>query len=715
MRGKVQKIKKRQPPSGISPHGTRLAQVALCLMLCAVPLVYLPGIYDYFLLPKLFAFYFCLALVCLGWLLQTRWGRDLRLIATPLSMPALGLMAAALLASLATTHLLDTTVELLNQAALLILLFGIAHVLTLKHIRPILWSSALTGLAVALVGILQYHDLDIFGIPSNAPPSATFANRNLAAEYLICVIPLSGLLFLTARRRAALLVSGLSATLMGVFLVYTRTRGAWVGLAAALLCLGGLLAFWPGLRRPLREALRPEMDRHKKRTALAFLVLFLALSALPPIRDAGTDQGQPHLPETKAEALATATSVFQKEAMKDESISQRLAFWRGTLRMVADHPLLGVGPGGWIRAYPPYDRGATITTNGYHRRPHNDYLWIASEYGLIGLGIYLWLLVAGLRCLLAMAQNQDPFHRIAAPFLALSLLAILGAAFFAFPKEQPQTALFPYLILGLAASASTRRQIQPRAQSVGPLLLAGLLLISLGALELTRRRIAFDWYYLRAFANGVYVQRWPTVLAEAQSAQEYGVFRSDLLFAKGLALQNLGRYTEAEEVYRQTLAYAPHAWYAHDGLGFVSLQQGRLQEALTHCQAALALCPSATYIHTNLGVAHQQMGNAEQAEKEFRTVLRVTPSDLEAHLNLGGLYRFRGQLDSSIVHYEQALRVNPAVPLAHLFLGNALYEQNRYPEALSAYRTYLRLLPDATPNLQFVKERIALCEEKTKK
>jgi tetratricopeptide (TPR) repeat protein len=694
-------------------------------MVFAVPLVYLPGIYDYFLLPKLFAFYLCLALACLGWLIQTRWGQNAPLARSPLLLPALCLMAVALLSSAGTTHPLDTLVELVNQAALVILLLVAASTLTLHNCRPVLWSSALTGLAVALIGILQYHGLDIFGIPSNAPPSATFANRNLAAEYLICAIPLSALLFLTARRQIALWTSGLSAALMGVLLVYTRTRAAWVGITGALLCLGALLIFWPGLRRLAREAVGGCMDRSKGRAGVGLLLLFLLLSALPPlgtIWNSGTQESRSpdflssrfKLPETKAGVVSTAASVFQKEAMKDASVTQRLAFWKGTLRMVADHPLLGVGPGGWIRAYPPYDGGATITPEGYHRRPHNDYLWIASEYGLLGLGVYLWLLIVAFKCLLDAARGPDHPSRIAAWMFALSLLSILGAAFFGFPKEQPQTALFPYLILGLAASASGRR-VEPRARPVGSLLLTGLLLISLVGLELTRRRIAFDRHYLRAFSYGVSAQNWPAVLTEAQRAQEYGVFRSDLLFFKGLAQQNLGRFSEAEAAYRQTLAFAPHTWYAHDGLGFVYLHTGRLQDALAHCQTALSLCPGATYIHTNMGVIHQQMGNAEQAEKEFRMVLRTTPNDVEAHLNLGSLYRLRGQLDSAVVHYRQALRINPAIPLAHLILGNALYDQNSYGEALSAYGAYLSLSPGDTTNLQFVKERMALCEEEVKK
>ncbi len=674
-------------------------------MVCAVPLAFSSEIYEPAWVPKLLALHLCVALACLGWLLQTRRRQDLCPISSPLLPPALCLMGIALLSALGTPHPPEAMAKLLNQATLLVLLWVVANALSTEQFRPMLWSSALTGLAVALIGVLQYHGLAFLGIPSAAPPSATFVNRNFAAEYLICAIPLSGLLFLTARRQVVLLVSGLSTALMSVYLVYTRTRSAWVGLAGALLCVGGLLALSSGLRRPALETLRGLMDRRKRMLAWGFFALFAFLSALPAPRAA--------LPEAKANLAATAASLFQQDAIKDASITERLTFWGNTLRMVADHPLLGVGIGGWARVYPLYDRGVAISTKASVSQTHNDYLCIASEYGLIGLGVYLWFLIVGFGCLLKMARSPSPFSHIAALMFALSLLSILGDALFAFPKDQPHAVMFPYLLFGLAAGATARRRTTPGLSTTHILVPVILLVISLGALELTRRRVGFDQRYLRAVIQGG-SRNWPALLKEAQAALQYGTFRPHILVLKGDALKNLRRDGEAEAAYRQALAYAPHVWETHERLGSLYVQQGRLEEALLHCQTALSLCPSTLDSRNNLGVIYLQKRDFDRAEESFRTVLRASPNSAGAYLNLGNTHAARGQLDSALVCYQKAAALQPDLAQAHVALGNVSYTLSHYPEALSAYQSFLKLEKGDQTLSRFVKERIVLCERQLK-
>ena len=186
-------MKRHQPlkVSDPSPSGGRLVVVALCAMTCAVPLVYPPpGVYGYGHMLKLLVLHLCIALASLGWLWQTRWGRDPRLTSGPLLLSALCLMGVVLLSAPGAPHPLGTLAELLDQAALIVLLFIAAQALPLQRTGPILWTSATTGLGVALIGILQYHNLAFVNIPTNGPPSATFGYRNYAAMYLICAMPL---------------------------------------------------------------------------------------------------------------------------------------------------------------------------------------------------------------------------------------------------------------------------------------------------------------------------------------------------------------------------------------------------------------------------------------------------------------------------------------------------------------------------------------------
>ncbi len=724
--------------------GSRVVVMSLCLMVCVVPLALPSEIYQPVFSPKFLALHLCIALCCLGWLIQTRWGRKTRLAASPLLLPALCWMAVGLIAAPATTHPLDTAVELVNQATLLILLCVVASAFPLSRLTPVLWANALTGLAVAVVGILQYHNLSPLDLPTKALPSATFINRNFAAEYLICALPLSGLLFLAAKDRLTLAVSGLSASLMAVFLVYTRTRSAWVGAIGALLTVGCMLVLRGDLRRSFYESLRPRMNRPKRTWTAGFAALFLILSLLPPQRPSAIQgQGLPGLPETKTDVASTAMSILQeeKEASRDHSQSERLAMWSTTLRMVVAHPLLGVGPGGWKRAFPGYDRGTTIAPITFPRWPHNDYLSIASEYGLIGLGVYLWLLTSGFRCLLTMARAQDPFARLAAPLFALSILSVLGDACFAFPKDMPHAVMFPYLLFGLAAGAVAGEQekrphpppsppspsgrgrgdqailplLQGRVRSFPfPLVPFLFLFVSLGAVELSRRHVGFDRHYIRALSWADLQKDWPATLSEVRSALDYGTFQPFVLILEGYALQHLGRDTEAEAAYGQALVYAPHVWQAHHCLSVLRSRQGRLQEALANARTALELCPSATIVRYNLGAIYHQMGEHDRAEQAFRDVLRADPGDAEAHFNIGYLYDIRRRPDSAAVYYQQAIRLEPKMSQAYLFLGNLFFSRENFREARDAYRAFLNLTPDDTANVRLAKERIAQCEERIK-
>lgn len=66
----------------------------------------------------------------------------------------------------------------------------------------------------------------------------------------------------------------------------------------------------------------------------------------------------------------------------------RLEFYRNTLAVIADHPLIGVGTGGFPQAYADMVRGTgKIET----RNPHNEFLLIAAQTGLAGLAALLWL------------------------------------------------------------------------------------------------------------------------------------------------------------------------------------------------------------------------------------------------------------------------------------------------------------------------------------
>lgn len=80
---------------------------------------------------------------------------------------------------------------------------------------------------------------------------------------------------------------------------------------------------------------------------------------------------------------------------RDPTIRDRVAMWRAGLAMIADHPLLGVGPGEVRAWYQHYRRPEAIRQSTGHL--HNSAIQVAAERGLPALGAWLWIWVVFFR------------------------------------------------------------------------------------------------------------------------------------------------------------------------------------------------------------------------------------------------------------------------------------------------------------------------------
>ncbi|MFD5447379.1 O-antigen ligase family protein [Streptomyces sp. NPDC003470] len=184
-----------------------------------------------------------------------------------------------------------------------------------------------------------------------------------------------------AWQRAA--ATGCALTLLAP-LALSFSRGAWI---ATVLTCGAQLAL-AGLRRTLKVA--------------------AALAAAGVVLVGGVGVGTAQLQE-RIDSIAQVTDA------PDQSVVDRYTLWSSATGMWRDHPLTGVG----LKNFPEYRDGhATLALSSgsdvegagaeYRKQallsPHNMYLLVLSEQGLIGLltlgGSWLALLVCGTRRLL---------------------------------------------------------------------------------------------------------------------------------------------------------------------------------------------------------------------------------------------------------------------------------------------------------------------------
>jgi O-antigen ligase len=125
---------------------------------------------------------------------------------------------------------------------------------------------------------------------------------------------------------------------------------------------------------------------------------------------------------SRAKVAIKEASAWQSEQAQPDvsSVGLRMEFYRNSLQMIAQRPLFGSGTGSFSGTYADH-----VTPKGMHAtsNPHNAYLMIGVELGLLGLAALAWLLVTQWRSAKALPNKLDC---IAARSLIL-IFAIAGA------------------------------------------------------------------------------------------------------------------------------------------------------------------------------------------------------------------------------------------------------------------------------------------------
>jgi putative inorganic carbon (HCO3(-)) transporter len=116
--------------------------------------------------------------------------------------------------------------------------------------------------------------------------------------------------------------------------------------------------------------------------------------------------------------------------------SGRAGIWKLGFEVLKNHPIIGVGIGGFQLAYDAeLERDPTRVYRGvYHRVAHNDYLLISAELGLIGLFLWLFFLRSvfrkGFRSLKIFEAVKDDYLAAVTRGVLAGLVGLLFASFF---------------------------------------------------------------------------------------------------------------------------------------------------------------------------------------------------------------------------------------------------------------------------------------------
>jgi tetratricopeptide (TPR) repeat protein len=170
----------------------------------------------------------------------------------------------------------------------------------------------------------------------------------------------------------------------------------------------------------------------------------------------------------------------------------------------------------------------------------------------------------------------------------------------------------------------------------------------------------------------------------------------------GLILTNAGRLQEAIEELQATLAIKPDYTYGLNNLGNALSAANRLPEAIQTLESAVRIDSGYFQARNNLGVALVRSGRPLEAIEQLQQARRLEPNNNEARVNLGNALLSAGRVDDSIREYEAVLAADPNHVLALINLSISLARAGRVSEAIERVEQALRLQPensDAHTNL----------------
>ncbi len=128
---------------------------------------------------------------------------------------------------------------------------------------------------------------------------------------------------------------------------------------------------------------------------------------------------------------------WQPGVPSDDSVGERFEYFINSLKLIREHPLLGSGTGSFPAVYAQAvaDQNMLATVN-----PHNEYLLIAVQIGLIGLASLIYLFYRQWRYA---GELAPPFYRDLARGLVLTF--IVGCLFNSLLLDHTEGLLFAWL------------------------------------------------------------------------------------------------------------------------------------------------------------------------------------------------------------------------------------------------------------------------------
>lgn len=654
------------------------AQVVLGLKLVLVVLVFDPQIIDAFALVKsgaTHALSFVLAVLLVA--LLTTHGRRI-LVWSPAHVAAGALVvaysAAAVLALDQETAFFGMWRRYLGLGQMLDnALLYIAAVTLLPTARDLLRLAVVTLSTAAVVALYMFGqklglDPVTYVEGRDILPPGTFGQPDVAGAYI--AIAGATALALALWIQVLPLRVGLAVFAFTCFVaaIFTNIRGGFIGLAFGWLAVAVIVYLRPG--RPRRNELLALAG------ALAVAVVGVLASPI----------GSRFLGLAKL--------------LDDRSAQSRLEMWGTAVRLVAQRPLLGLGPDNFGIGYPAFreQRSVFLNPSELQNSTHDWLLHITTSSGIVGLLAFLALLAISVALAVRLARQGHP-----AALALVPLVAFFGQGLVTI--NDLGTDWIPWLCLGVIAGASGRRVVArtgrpyPRWATVvagAAALAAGIV----GVAGANDRVIASD--HFGRSERLIALNRGAEAVPEADAAVRLDPRRAEYWSGLGAALNVADRVVPASAAFAEAGRLKPSQPIFWTNLALMRLfVQDTHGSSVALSRATQADPFDATSRDLSSRVA-LLLNDATKASREGHLAVELQPKEpsvyeapVLADIRLGHL-----QEAEALIRGGFNVIQPPASLQLHLLLAQVLHEAKRDAEARAEVAAALAIDPQNKAALQ---------------
>ncbi|HEX9912540.1 MAG TPA: O-antigen ligase family protein [candidate division Zixibacteria bacterium] len=541
---------------------------------------------------------------------------------------------------------------------------------------------------VSLIGLLQASGISLAAwIPAYPSRiSSTFGNPNFTGSFLALTLPLTVAAYLNTTDKKKFIYLFIFLTGF-IALLLTRSRGAIIASAFSFLFMGGILTF--GKFR----------DFPGKRKTFVFLgLMVIMVIVIIFLIDSGSEN---------------LVKRFSETSPGEGSLFFRLKIWESVLNLIRHNFLFGTGIGTFQIYFPQYafTDFHKVVPIGNLLHAENEYLEIWSEMGIVGLGLFLWIICGvfykAYKFILTKAELES---RILVIGLLSGTVAglIQGLVCVSLRLTGPDFFFWLSISLLLALilnSEKTETKVFSGSLSINKLpkglKYSAYFLIFIFTL-------IFGIWQIRGYSANIYLARAQTyidsqnkikAIPELEKAYKRNPYCLEAMFLLGGLNLELQRYSDSETWFNRLHNLAPDYGNIHEWKGLLFFRTGKFNLAEKEYLKAVRM-RGTSQNHNFLGEVYASQGKLSLAEQEFIKGKEADSSIVLTQINLVQLYLIQGKNEQSIDQAERLLRMSDIQKeekiSLELLLATAYFKLNRVEESMREIELIISQMPDST-------------------